>query len=124
MFDWFREAGEELSGIDSVAAHRERMEKLRQKKLNRFIFSGMAKGIIIALGLLYLAEQMAVMAIFIGMEETKVTCTYIVKAVLLSVIDVCVMIALISKKRQGEIVALVGIIVFVIGLFSSIIFFV
>lgn len=31
MFDWFREMSEELGGIDSVAAKKERMEKENRK---------------------------------------------------------------------------------------------
>ena len=39
MFDWFREVGEELGGIDSMEAKKERLERKESERLNKFIIS-------------------------------------------------------------------------------------
>lgn len=116
MFDWFREMGEELRGIDSEAAKKERMEKRELKKLNRYIFSGGMKALTIALGTLYVVMAGSMIMALRTMPQTM---PYIVKYVLMSIIAIVVIFALVFGKKKGEIVALIGAFVFVVGLFLS-----
>ena len=116
MFDWFREVGEELGGIDSVAAKKERLEKKEQKKLNRFIFSNTTKAIFIVCGVLYLVTAGSMIFALKGTEEAL---PYIAKYIFMSIVDIVVLFALIIGKKKGEIVALVGTFIFVVGLFLS-----
>lgn len=116
MFDWFREMGEELSGIDSKLAKKERMEKREQKKLNRFIFSNGSKALVIALGVLYL---ILAGSMIIALKSTTGAIPHIIKYLFMAVVDLVVIFALIFGKRKGEIVALVGSFIFVVCLFVS-----
>jgi len=116
MFEWFRDMGHELSGLDSRATKKERMEKREQKKLNRFIFTGGTKALIIALGVLYIVMAGSMIIALRGVEETA---PHIVKYIAMSIIDLVVIFSLIFGKKKGEIIALVGAFVFVVGLFLS-----
>lgn len=117
MFDWFREVGEELRGIDSAAAKKERMEKQEQKKIDRFIFSRGAKALIIVLGLLYIIMTICTIGVVKNMAENAVA--FIVKSILMSIIAIVVIFALLVGKKKGEIVALVGTFIFVVGMYLS-----
>lgn len=119
MFDWFREMAEELGGIDSVSAKKERMEKKEEKKKNQFIFSSGMKILFIVLGVLYVI--MAGSAI-IALKGTPQATPYILKYIVMSIIAILVVFALVFGKKKGEIVALVGAFIFVVGLFLSIVF--
>lgn len=119
MFDWFREMGEELGGIDSVASKKERMEKREQKKLNRFIFSSGMKILIIALGVLYVVMAGSMIVALKGTAEAT---PYIFKYAIMSIVSLVIIFALIFGKKKGEIVALVGSFIFVVGMFFSIVF--
>ena len=116
MFDWFREMGEELRGIDSEAAKKERMEKKERKKLNRYIFSGGTKALIIALGTLYIVMAGSMI---MALRTIPQTMPHIVKYVFMSIVAIVVIFALAFGKKKGEIVALIGAFVFVVGLFLS-----
>lgn len=117
MFDWFREVAEELSGIDSAAAKKERMEKREQKKLDRFIFSRGAKATIIVLGLLYIIMTVSTLGAVKNMSANATG--VIVKSILMSILAIVVIFALLIGKKKGEIVALVGTFIFVVGVFLS-----
>lgn len=121
MFDWFRELGEELGGIDSIAAKNERKKKQELKKLNCYIFSGSTKVLISALGVLYVV--MSTTAI-VALKDMKGTAPLIAKHIVMSIIAMVVVLGLIFGKKKGEIVALVGIFIFCVGLFLSISFMV
>lgn len=116
MFEWFREIGEEIGGIDSAAAKKERLEKKELKKTNRYIFSSGTKALIIVLGAVYLLMAGTMIVTLKGMPETTLQ---IVKYALMSIIDIVVLFSLIFGKKKGEIIALVGGIIFVVGLFFS-----
>ncbi|BAL01881.1 hypothetical protein OBV_p-00260 (plasmid) [Oscillibacter valericigenes Sjm18-20] len=118
MFDWFRYVAEEMGGIDSEAAKRERLEKKEKAKLNRFIFTKLSKAIVIAAGVLYLSSAGA--AVF-AMKSTGYSIPFIVKFFVLSVVDIGVIISLVTGKKKGEIAALIGCFVFVVILYLSIV---
>jgi len=118
MFDWFRDMGHELSGLDSQATKRERIEKREQKKLNRFIFTGGTKALIIALGVLYIVMAGSMVIELRGIEETA---SHIAKYIAMSIIAIVVIFSLIIGKKKGEIIALAGTFIFVVGLFLSIV---
>lgn len=118
MFDWFREMGEELVGIDSKAAKKERMEKREQKKLNRFLFSKGSKVLVIILGIIYLIMAGSIIS---ALKGTPKFIPYIVKYLFMAIIDLVVIFALIFGKRKGEIIALVGCFIFVVCLFISVV---
>lgn len=119
MFDWFREMGEELSGIDSTAAKKERMEKREQKKIECFIFTKKNKVLIIVMGIIYLLMSWNMIMLLNGMEKSDI---YIIKYIIMDLIDIAVIFALICGKRKGEIIALIGSFIFVVGLFFSVLF--
>lgn len=116
MFDWFREVGEELSGIDCTAAKKERMEKKEQRKLNCFIFSNEMKILIIVCGIVYLVMAGSMI---VALKGTAEAILYIVKHIIMSLVDIVVIFALIFGKKKGELVALIGVFIFVVGLFLS-----
>lgn len=118
MFDWFRDIGLELGGIDSKAAKKERMEKREQKKLNRFIFTGGMKVLIIVLGVLYLFLSGSMI---IALRSVDNSAPQIVKYIAMSIVDMVVIISLIFGKKKGEMIALVGVFLFVVGLFLSVV---
>lgn len=118
MFDFFKDMGLELKGIDSNAAKKERMEKREQKKLNRFIFSRGAKALVITMGVLYIFMAGSMI---IALKDVTGATPHIVKYIAMSIADLVVIVALIFGKKKGEIVALVVAFIFVVGLFLSIV---
>jgi len=119
MFDWFIKMGDELRGIDSAATHKEYIGKIEQKKNERFIFSGSTKIMVIALGVIYIFMAAGMIMI---LKETTGAALHIIKYLLMSVIDLIVIFSLTFGKKKGEIVSFVGILIFVSGLFLSILF--
>ncbi|MBD5403021.1 hypothetical protein HDR58_09560 [bacterium] len=117
MFDWFREIGEELGGIDSVAAKKERMEKKEKERLNTFIFSGKMKLLIICLGILYIIMSGSTIKTLIAEGRIAI----IIKRIVMMINAAIVIFALCFGKKKGEIVALIGAFIFVLLLFLSII---
>lgn len=116
LFDWFREVGEELCGIDSESARKQRMEKKEQKKVDCFIFSRGTKIAVILLGLLYVVMAGSTILALKGLPGVGLI---ILKYVLMSVLAIAVVFALLFGKKKGEIVALAGAFVFVVVLFLS-----
>ena len=117
MLDWFREIAEELSGIDSSAAKKERVVKREQKKSNRFIYSPGMKIVTIFLSILYIV--LAISMIRALREQPGDTTIQIVKYVLMSILASVVSFSLIFGRKKGEIVAIIGTYIFVVGLFLS-----
>ena len=117
MFDFFREMGEELAGIDSDAARKHRKEKAEQKKLDRFIYTRGMKTLTITLGILYVL--IAVSAIIALRTIASGAGLQIVKYIFMSIVAIVVIFALIFGKKKGEIVAVIGTFIFVVGLFLS-----
>lgn len=117
MFDWFKEVVMELNGIDSNAARKARMEKREQKKLDYFIFSPVMKALTIVLGVVYIIMAIGVISAVKNMALDSVG--IIIRYVLMSIIAIVVIFSLIFGKKKGEIVALVGAFIFVVGMFLS-----
>lgn len=118
MFDWFREVGEELIGINSEAAKKERTEKKQCQKGNCFIFSRNMKILFIICGVLYLFMAAGTVSILRNQNGSFLA---VLKYVLLSFLDLFVLFALLFGKQKGEIAALAGSFVFITGLFFSVI---
>ena len=116
MFDWFRDVAEEMGGIDSEAAKKERLAKKEKAKLNRFIFTKTSRAIVIAVGVLYLVSAGSVI---IGMKATGYIAPLIVKFAVLSIVDIGVIVSLITGKKKGEIAALIGCFIFIVILYLS-----
>lgn len=116
MFDWFREMGQELSGIDSEVAKKERKEKQELKKLNKFIFSKSAKIGTIILAVLYIVMAGSMISFLKNDGEHLLQ---IIKYIVMSIIAIVVIFSLVFGKKKGEIVALIGAFIFVVGLFLS-----
>lgn len=113
MFDFFREMGEEFRGIDSASTQKKRMEKKQQKKLNRFIFSDHMKLVLILLNLLYIFTQVSIMIL------TKMKYT---PSIMIFIIAIIIVFSLIFGKKKGEIIAIIGMFIFVSVICFSTIF--
>jgi hypothetical protein len=116
MLDWFREIGQELVGIDSEAAKKERKEKEELKKLNKFIFSKTTKVAIIILAIIYIF--MAGNMIYL-LKSYKGYLLQIVKYIIMSILAIIIIFSLIFGKKKGEIVALIIGFIFIVMLFLS-----
>ena len=119
MFDWFREVAEELSGIDSAAARRERVEKQDKRKQEYYIFSRGMKVMVIVLGLLYVFMAGATIAVLKNVTGSLI---HILRYSLMAMVALFIVFSLVFGKKRGEIFALVGIAVFVVALFFSTVF--
>lgn len=117
MFDWFREVGEELGGIDSMEAKKERLERKESERVNKFIISRRMKFFIISMGVLYIVMAGSTVKTFFNAANIFLMIKYIV----MMIDAVIVIFALIFGKQKGELVALVGIFLFLLLLFLSII---
>lgn len=119
MFDWFREIGEELGGIDSATAKKERMEKREQERLNKFIFTRNMKMLIISLGVLYIIMAGSTIKMLITAAGSTLL---IMKYIVMMLNAAAVIFALCFGKKKGEMIALVGVFIFIVLLFLSIMF--
>lgn len=117
MFDWFMDTAMELRGIDVNATKRAMEEKKRQERESRFIFSSKAKVITISMGCLYL---LMTGSLLFATKGEGVSLTYIIKSIFLSLIDIVAIVAILTGKKKGEIVALVLVFIFVVTLYLSI----
>ena len=120
VFDFFREMAEELSGIDSNAARKERQEQKEKEKLDRFIFSKSAKVWIVILAVLYIIMAAGSIAALRGSSGTINFGLMVLKYSLMSIDALIVVFALLFGKEKGEIIALAGTFAFVLGLFVSV----
>lgn len=118
MFDWFRDMAREAAGIDSEAVKKEILAKKEIDKSKRYIFSKKAKIIIVALGLFYVVMSGTTINVLKDIEGTLLI---IIKNIVMSILSILVIFALLFGKKKGEMVALIGIFLFVIGLFLSIV---
>lgn len=116
MFDFFRDVVLEARGIDSVAAERERKERTKQRKKDRFIFSRSAKGIVLFFGILYLLIGGFQMSILKGQENILFP---VLKFIFLSVLDIAALICLALHKKKTEVVALVLVIIFIVVMYTT-----
>lgn len=104
MFDFFKDAYVELSGLD-----REKVEEERKaKKKNDGLFKRSTRSIITVVGLLYLViAGLNIYNIILAGIEFR-----IVKYFLLSIIDLFVLVTMQIKKKEMDRLALIGLIIF------------
>ncbi len=114
MFEFFKYAKDELSGID----HDERVKAIKEKKAEkdsgRIILSRGVKVTIYAFGALFLIVALLSVSL---LKRTGHGLETIIPYVLLSLLDVGIMVLASIKKKSTEIAAIVGILLFIGGLF-------
>jgi len=109
MLDFFRDAFLEHKGIDAAEAHKQRVEKREQAKLARFIFSKKSKVIIFAIVALFLPLATTQIVNNFGTDPI----TVLAHSVLL-LIATTVCVCLLTGRKQGEVIALVGSVLFIV----------
>jgi len=123
MFDFFRDVVQELGGIDTTLAKKEREEKKEIEKLSRYIFSAGAKKIILTTGGLYLLLTVILIAGTVStanvIGSVGNTILQIVKYIFLAAINIIVCVSIIRGTKRGEIIALAGCILFAVLLYAS-----
>jgi hypothetical protein len=116
MFGFFRDIALELKGIDTTKAKKERDEKLEQEKLNRFIFSKGVKRTIIILGIIYI--PLSILSIVGIISEASYfnadVAFLIIRNIVLMLLSISICVALLIGKKNGEIFALIGSLIFVV----------
>lgn len=119
MFEFFRYMTDELSGIDTEAAYKEKKEKEEREreceKENRIIFSKKAKKIVIGFAIFYVVITFTTLIAFKGVLGMISVLFYITKMML----AIGVLISILIGKKKGEITALSLIVVFFLFLFLS-----
>lgn len=117
MFDFLRDIYLETHGINSAAAEKIRNEKYETKRLNRYIFSNKMRVLVYILGLLYIVLAVSNIRLQKAADNYELLC---IRYVGLVFIDIATCICLISGRRKGEIIALIGIVLFVLINFLTI----
>ncbi len=115
MFDWFKDVVEELNGIDSSYEKEKKLSKVKKQNTKYYIFSKKIKALIISLGLIYLVMIAITIGIINDFYNYKI---FVVKSIALMIIDLITIGCISFGKKKGEIIALIGIIIFVLGQFS------
>lgn len=110
MFDFFRDLYLESRGIDSFAAEKLRKKKKEIKIEKRFIFTKKMKALIIFLGILYLF--IAISSLF-TLRDGDIL--FYIKYFIFFILDIIICISLILGTKKCEIIALVGIVIFIFG---------
>lgn len=114
MFEFFKYARDELSGVD----HDERVKAIKEKKAakdsGRIILSKSVKVAIYAFGGLFLIVALLSVSL---LKRTGHGIEIIIPYVLLSLLDVGIMVLASIKKKSTEIAAIIGILFFIGGLF-------
>ena len=114
MFEFFKYASDELSGID----HDERVKAIKEKKAEKdpgkIILSKSVKVVIYAFGCIFLLVAFLSVAL---LKRTGHGLETVIWYILLSVLDVGIMVLASIRKKSTEIAAIAGILLFVGGLF-------
>lgn len=117
MFDFFKDMYFEMAGVDIQSIKKEREEKRKEEKKNRYIFSKNAKLITIAMGVLYLLIAGFEIALLVHFSGSVLL---IIKLILQIIIDIAVIICLGSKKKEYEKIALTLIVIFLVFGYMSV----
>ena len=124
MFDFFRDMAHDLGGIDTKKAKQLREEKREIEKLSKFIFNKSMKRFVIAIGCLYLLLSIILIIGLFDMSEAirnsgGNVALGIVKYAILILIDIAVLVSLLLGTKKSEIVALIGVFLFMLLLYAS-----
>ena len=117
MFDFFRDIIQEAGGIDTAKAKKQREEQREIEKLSRYIFSAKLKRFMLIIGISYLFFSVLMIATVWNVPSNIYV---IAKYVVLAIIDIIVCVALLKGAKKGEIVALIGGLIFILLLYASI----
>lgn len=114
MFDYFRYIVDEMNGIDGEKAAEIRKQKAEQEKENTFIFTKRAKVIIAVLAIFFFIVSLFTL-MYYGESKSKN-----VIEIILEIIRGCaaaeIAVCMFIKKDRAEILALIGIGIFVLVL--------
>ena len=119
MFDFFREVIDEAHGIDSVKAAQARQEQKEKKRAERFIFSWGAKAIVISLCVLYAALAVCGISVFVRSGNLSSYAGTIIRLSAMLLLSLTTMIALFTKQKKGEVVALACALIFIFLQFGA-----
>lgn len=123
MFEFFidviRDATLEANGIDSQKARLQREQKKLDKKKKKYIFSGKMKVLIFVVGILYLG--IGVLNLVTLKSAGGLDFLSVLRIILLSALDIACLVCLGSRKKKGEVIALILIIVFVLAQYISLV---
>lgn len=111
MFEYFRDIYLESQGIDCLAAEKIRNEKKEIKRLERYLFTKKMKALVIVLGIIYLAIAGGNLYALKGSSDMWLV---YLRYGGLSALDIAICMALIFGKKKGEIVAIIGIFIFIL----------
>jgi|GEM_PF-6854192 len=111
MFDFFRDIKNEMSGIDVEVAAEERKEKIEKKKQSYFIFSTKMKIIIFTMAVIYLIFSGINIAVVLKLNGEFYL---LIKYIFLAALAIGICICLIIKKKNSEIMAIIGIFLFIV----------
>lgn len=116
MFDFFKYVADEIRGVDTETIKKEKKEREEKEKANRIIFSKKAKIIICACAIMYILLTLATVTALRG----SLAVTLILFYVLRMMIALGIVISILIGKKQGEITALIGIMIFFLLMFLGI----
>lgn len=115
MFDWFTDLRDKALGIDIDALKLEMKEREKEERKRYLIFSTKAKIWIITLLLIYIT-----LSIFsIRLANASNELPSIIKNILMSAVAIFTIITLLIGSKTSEKLSVIGIFVFLFGLFVS-----
>jgi len=116
LIGYLKEILQENRGINTIKAAQELEEKKAAEKLKRYIYSNNVKRFSYIVGVSYLILATINIAVLCGTGNV----IGIIKHIVLIGIDIFVCILLMTRKKQGEIFALIGSFVFLVILYTSV----
>lgn len=114
MFEFFKYAVDELNGID----HEKKKEEMKQKETEmdskKILISRKFRNVVVVFGALYLIIAFLSVSL---LKNTGHGIESYFQYIILSAMDIGIVILLFMRKKAAEIVALVGIVLFVAVMF-------
>jgi fatty acid desaturase len=117
MFDFFRDMVNEARGLDTDKMKLEKQQIQERKKESYYIFSKSMRNWFIGLAALYVCVAAFSISAFYssGAMSVSLLLQFVVKAIL----AIVVIVALFTRKKDGEIVALVATFLFICTILLS-----
>ena len=113
MFDFLKDAINEMKGLDSQAINQQEKIKKENEKKSKYIFGKKTKILICILALFYIAFSAG--SIYASLKLGMFSFEF-VKQIFLDILSVLIISFLIFGKNKGEFAALIMIIVFLLVL--------
>lgn len=114
VFDFFKDLYFEMNDYDMEMIRKEKEEKIKKEKEETIIFSRKTKAAIFVTGSLLMLISM--FALIISVQKNDVG--GIIKTIFNIILDAVTIVCIMIKKRQTEIIGLVGIVFILIITFA------